>query len=298
MLDETHCMLCPRRCGVDRTRIAGRCGQTATMRIARAALHFWEEPPITGTNGSGTVFFSGCPLRCVYCQNAQISREGIGEPCSVEELAAHFQRLERLGGHNLNLVTATQFAPAVRRAVSRYRQEGGRLPVVWNTSGYERVETVEALAKTVQIYLTDLRYANAESAAKYSAAPDYPAIARAALHAMVRTAGPWEQGSDGILRRGVLVRLLVLPSMEYEAMMNLKFLWETFGDTIGVSVMNQYTPVGASLPEELREPVSPAAYETVVEYARKRGFSHAFMQEGETARESFVPPFSGTVTLE
>jgi len=274
----------------------GFCGQTANVKIARAALHFWEEPPISGSRGSGAVFFSGCCLGCVYCQNRQISREGVGAVITIEELAAHFHSLEEKGAHNLNLVTPTQFAPQIIEAVRIYRQSGGSLPVVYNTGGYERVEAIEALAETVDIYLTDLKYATEEASAKYSGAAVYPKSARAALAAMVRTVGDPRLNREGILLRGVVVRLLVLPSIEFEAMMNLRYLWETYGNRIIVSLMNQYTPIGDQLPEELGAPLPPAAYKTVVDYARQLGFTKAFVQEGETAKESFVPPFSGKIT--
>lgn len=263
----------------------------AEIKVARAALHFWEEPPISGKNGSGTVFFAGCNLGCVYCQNRQISRRSAGKTVSPAELAEIFSDLEGQGAHNINLVTPTHYAPSVIDAVQRYRRAGGTLPVVYNTGGYERAETVRALSGTVDIYLTDLKYAEPGSAGKYSAAPDYPAVARRALAEMVRAVGAPVLDEGGLLRRGVIVRLLVLPSIEHEAMMNLKYLRETFGDDVIVSLMNQYTPVGAELPEELQRPLPAAAYQTVVDYARSLGFKTAYIQEGETAKESFIPPF-------
>lgn len=260
------------------------------MKIARAALHFWEEPPISGQNGSGTVFFSGCNLGCVYCQNRQISRAAVGKTVSVGELAEIFLDLQKQGAHNINLVTPTHYAPAIAEAVELYRKAGGSLPVVYNTGGYERVETIRALRETVDVYLTDLKYAESESAARYSFAADYPQVAREALAAMVETVGT-PIFEKGLLKRGVIVRLLVLPSLEHEAMMNLRYLKETYGDRIIVSLMNQYTPVGEDLPAELKEPLPAAAYQTVVDYARSLDFKIAYIQEGETAKESFIPPF-------
>ena len=260
------------------------------MKIARAALHFWEEPPISGQNGSGTVFFSGCNLGCVYCQNRQISRSNVGKTVSPMELAEIFADLARQGAHNINLVTPTHYAPAIMEAVDCYRKSGGDLPIVYNTGGYERVEVLRALKGTVDIYLTDLKYAESASAGRYSAAPDYPRVARAALAEMVQAVGA-PVFENGLLRQGVIVRLLVLPSLEHEAMINLRYLWETYGDRIIVSLMNQYTPVGEDLPEELRDPLPAAAYRTVVDYARSLGFENAYIQEGETAKESFIPPF-------
>lgn len=288
MFDLKKCELCPRRCGIDRTQAVGRCGVGAAVKVARAALHFWEEPPISGARGSGTVFFAGCCLGCVYCQNRQISRGGAGKELTVAELAALFGKLEQQGAHNINLVTPTHYALPIAEAVALY---GKRLPIVYNTSGYERPEAIEFLKDTVDIYLTDLKYAEPASAKAFSHAEDYPAVARRALEAMVKTAGDPCFNEEGMLQKGVVVRLLVLPSIEHEAMMNLKYLKETFGDRIIVSIMNQYTPVGDALPAPLRNPLDPTAYRTVVEYARRLGFRYAYIQEGETAKESFIPPF-------
>lgn len=286
-----NCNLCPRLCGVDRTKSLGACRSSHGMKIARAALHFWEEPPISGERGSGTVFFSGCNLGCIYCQNRQISRDGVGKSVSSAELAEIFARLEQEGAHNINLVTPTHFSVAIAESVARYRKAGGKLPIVYNTGGYEREEAIDFLKGTVDIYLTDLKYAESESAARYSAAPDYPAAARAALLRMVQTVGAPSFDEEGMLKAGVIVRLLVLPGIEHEAMMNLRYLKETFGDGIIISLMNQYTPMGEDLPPELRQPLAEAAYQTVVDYARSLHFKYAYIQEGGTAEESFIPPF-------
>lgn len=277
-------------CGADRYSGMGRCHSGVQPTVVRAALHFWEEPPISGKNGSGTVFFSGCNLGCVYCQNRQISRGSVGKQVTAEELAAIFADLEGQGAHNINLVTPTHYAHAITEAVALYRQKG-RLPIVYNTGGYERPQMIAALKETVDIYLTDLKYAEAESAQKYSAAADYPAVARAALSQMVQTVGPPQFNVQGMLQKGVVVRLLVLPSIEHEAMMNLKYLREQYGDSVIISLMNQYTPVGEHLPPELQAPLPAAAYQTVVEYARSLDFQYVYIQEGETAKESFIPPF-------
>ncbi|MBQ3085579.1 MAG: radical SAM protein [Clostridia bacterium] len=291
MFDLKSCNLCPRRCGVDRTLQPGRCKSGAEMKIARAALHFWEEPPISGTRGSGTVFFSGCNLGCIYCQNRQISRADVGRTVSPAELAETFARLEGEGAHNINLVTPTHFMPPIVESVALYRAAGGKLPIVYNTSGYELPEAIEALRGTVDVYLTDLKYADSDTAARYSFATDYPQVAKAALKAMVETVGAPRLDADGMLRSGVVVRLLVLPYAEHEAMMNLKWLKEQFGDRIILSLMNQYTPVGEGLPAALQKPLEAAAYQTVVDYARTLNFKTTYIQEGETAKESFIPPF-------
>ena len=278
-------------CGVDRYHQIGLCGQSAEIKVARAALHFWEEPPLSGERGSGTVFFSGCNLGCVYCQNRAISREGLGKIVSQEALSGLFFRLQQQGAHNINLVTPTHFAPWIIEAVERYRKEGGSLPIVYNTGGYERKEAIAALSETVDIYLTDLKYAEAQTAKKYSGAADYPKVAREALAEMLRAVGEPQFDEEGMLKRGVVVRLLVLPSAEYEAMMNLKWIKETFGDSLIISIMNQYTPVGEQLPKELASPLPERAYATVVDYAKKLNFKYAYIQEGETCKESFIPPF-------
>lgn len=290
-LTLTECNLCPRLCGADRTQGAGLCRSSDQMKIARAALHFWEEPPISGKQGSGTVFFSGCNLGCVYCQNRQISRDGVGKAVTAEELAAIFSRLEKEGAHNINLVTPTHFSLPIAKSVWLYRKAGGALPMVYNTGGYEREEVIDFLKETVDIYLTDLKYAESETAGCYSKAPDYPQTAKAALKRMVETVGAPRFDGDGMLQKGVIVRLLVLPGIEHEAMMNLKYLKETFGDEIIVSLMNQYTPMGEDLPPVLQQPLADAAYQTVVRYARCLNFKYAYIQEGETAKESFIPSF-------
>lgn len=288
MFDLSRCNLCPRQCGIDRFSAKGICRAGAEMKIARAALHFWEEPCLSGKCGSGTVFFSGCNLGCIYCQNQAISRQDCGKIVSPAALAEIFADLERQGAHNINLVTPTHHWLQIKEAVRLYQ---GDLPIVYNTSGYERPETIDTLADTVDIYLTDLKYAEVESAANFSHAADYPQVAKAALERMVKAVGAPQFDAQGMLKKGVIVRLLVIPSIEHEAMMNLKFLKETFGDQIIASIMNQYTPMGDHLPEQLRQPLEPAAYQTVVDYARNLGFKYAYIQEGETAKESFIPPF-------
>ncbi len=292
-----NCTLCPRNCGIDRYQVVGRCGAGAEMTIARAALHHWEEPPISGERGSGTVFFSGCNLGCIYCQNRQISRQAVGEKASPAALAEIFARLEGEGAHNINLVTPTHFRPAILEAVEIYRKNGGVLPIVYNTSGYETVESVRALRGTVDIYLADLKYAERASAAAFSKAADYPEVARQALREMVDAVGEPRLDQAGMLQKGVIVRLLVLPSIEHEAMMNLKWLKEQFGDQIILSLMNQYTPIGADLPKELQQPLEDSAYQSVVRYARTLNFKYAYIQEGETAKESFIPPFLEKETI-
>ena len=241
-----NCQLCPRRCGADRTRQApGLCGGGPQVRAARAALHAWEEPCISGTRGSGTVFFSGCSLGCCYCQNYRISAENFGKPLSVPQLAAIFLRLQAQGAHNINLVTATHYAPWVTAALDKARAQGLRLPVVYNTGGYETEQTVRALAPYVDIWLTDMKYVSSALSGEYSAAPDYFAVAAPALRQMLAQAGPPVFGADGLLQRGVIVRHLALPGALHDSLAVLRFLAGLGPQNFLFSAMSQYTPFTA-----------------------------------------------------
>ncbi len=295
MFDLKKCELCPRRCGIDRHTERGACRMGAELQIARAALHFWEEPPISGSRGSGTVFFAGCNLGCVYCQNYEISRGGEWQKVSPAALADIFTALEQKGAHNINLVTPTHYMLPIREALGLWRQRGGSLPVVYNTGGYERAEAIAFLGEDVDIYLTDLKYAESASAAQYSAAPDYPEVAWEALREMVRQKGAPRFDAAGILQQGVIVRLLILPSLEYEAMLNLSRLRAEFGDQIILSIMNQYTPIGKGLPPELRQRVAPASYQTIADYAAAQGWRYAYLQDGSAAEECYIPEFGGKI---
>ncbi|MDO5107971.1 MAG: radical SAM protein [Coriobacteriaceae bacterium] len=294
------CELCPRRCRARRTAgRAGLCGATATLRIARSALHFWEEPPISGECGSGAIFFAGCPLRCVFCQNHEISQEGFGLEVSTARLAQMMLELHDQGALNINLVTPLHFAPHVREAVLMARSAGLRLPIVCNTSGYERVETIEALSDVIDVWLTDFKYASSELSRTLSAVADYPQVARAALEAMLaqlRNAGGALMGEDGSMRRGIIVRHLVLPGHVEDSLSVLGTVWELCGNEVDLSVMNQYTPnescrrAGGDLARELTED----EYETVLDYADALGFERMWWQQGGTVSESFVPAFDAT----
>ena len=240
----THCTLCPRRCGVNRNAGAhGFCGAGRTVRVARTMLHAWEEPCLIGTHGAGAVFFAHCTLRCVYCQNHEISHGGSGVEMSEEELAARFMSLAQEGAATLDLVTPTHYTPQILRALTLAREQGLPLPVVWNTSGYETVENIARLAGAVDIYLPDLKYATEESGRLYSCAPDYAAVAWDALAAMVAQVGSVQFAPDGRLLSGVLVRHLVLPGHRHESIALVRRLWEEFGDAIQLSLMRQYTPL-------------------------------------------------------
>lgn len=285
------CDLCPRACGVDRTRgERGACRMTSRLVLARAALHHWEEPCISGTAGSGTVFFSGCPLGCVYCQNHEIADGSHGLAVDDGRLEEIFFELRDAGAHNINLVTPTHFAPTVAKAIRRARDAGFALPFVCNTSGYESTETLRALDGLIDIYLTDLRYARPATAAAYSHAPDYPAVARAALAEMVRQTGAATFDERGLMTRGTIVRILLLPGHLPDAKLSLLHLAKHYRDTVWVSLMQQYTPP-PDMPAPLDRRVTRKAYDALVRYAETLGFEHAYTQEREAASESFIPPF-------
>lgn len=288
------CTLCPRRCGVDRLHGArGACHMTSRPVLARAALHHWEEPCISGTAGSGTVFFSGCPLGCIYCQNHEIADGTHGVPVTLERLTEIFFELRDAGARNINLVTPTHFAPTVAEAIRRARAEGFNLPFVCNTSGYESVETLRALEGLIDIYLTDLRYARSATAAAYSHAPDYPTVARAAIAEMVRQTGDARLDENGLMVRGTLVRILLLPGQLADAKLSLLHLAKHGRNAVWVSLMQQYTPP-AGMPPPLDRRVTEEEYGALVRYAETLGFENAYTQEREAASESFIPPFDLT----
>ncbi len=286
----THCALCPRRCGADRTRAQGLCGGGPGIRAARAALHLWEEPCISGTRGSGTVFFSGCPLGCVYCQNDKISAGNFGKVLTVSELADVFRRLEAAGAHNLNLVTATHYRPWVQQALHLAKPG---IPVVWNTGGYETVEAIDALAGDVDVYLTDLKYRSPELSARYSGAPDYFDVSLAAAKRMIEQAGPPVFSPDGLLRRGVIVRHLALPGCVDDSLAVLRAMAQKLPrGRFLVSVMSQYTPMPRTKGlGALSRRISTYEYRKVVNAAVELGLTDGYMQERSSAKEEYTPPF-------
>lgn len=288
------CYLCPRNCGVRRAEgQAGYCGVAdAGILGARAALHLWEEPCISGESGSGTVFFSGCPLRCVYCQNYQIARANVGRAITVERLAEIFLELAEQGAANINLVTPTHYTPEIIQAVRLARAQGLQLPIVYNCGGYEKVETLRQLQGIVDVYLTDFKYSQAEPAARYSGAPDYPQVAAAALEEMVRQTGAPVFDQNGLLCRGVIVRHLLLPGWLENAKGVVRQVFERYGNQVYLSLMSQYTPLPQIKPwPELDRTVPQEEYEELLDYAIGLGVENAFIQEGEAASESFIPAF-------
>lgn len=292
--EQTGCTLCPRKCRVNREAgERGYCGVTSTLKVARAALHMWEEPCISGTCGSGTIFFSGCNMGCVYCQNHEISTGQSGKEISAERLEAICYELKEKGAHNINLVTPDHYILPICEVLQKLRRQGFDLPIVYNSSAYVSVEALSLLEGLVDIYLPDFKYDSMVQAQRYSQAKDYPAVARAAICEMVRQQPACQFDSGGMLQRGVIVRHLLLPGQLYAARKIVKYLYVTYGDSIYISLMNQYTPVKGvdCVDEQLAHRVSADAYQNLVDYARSLGVTHGFIQEGETAKESFIPPF-------
>ena len=268
---------------------------SAALTAARASLHMWEEPPISGERGSGTVFFSGCSLSCVFCQNAQISHGGEGKEIDCGRLAEIFLELEEKGAHNVNLVTASHFAPHIISALDIAKARGLTLPILYNCGGYESVETLKMLRGYVDIYLPDFKYMDSSLAARYSKCPDYPEKAKAALAEMFDQTGAPVFGVDGMLKRGTVVRHLVLPGCVKDSMEVLRYLHTTYGNSIFISIMSQYTPparIKEQYPEIARK-LTRYEYGKVVRFAEEIGIVNGFTQYGEAAQESFIPIFDG-----
>lgn len=290
----TDCVLCPRNCHADRINgRRGRCHETAEIVVARAALHMWEEPCISGDAGSGAVFFSGCPMGCVFCQNHNIAEAKAGKTITVERLSEIFLELQEKGAANINLVTPTHYVLQIIEALDLARKEGLSLPIVYNTSGYEKPETIRMLDGYVDVYLPDFKYMESELAAAYSGAPDYPKYAKAVLKEMLHQTGNIQIDKDtGMIQKGVIVRHLVLPGHVKNSKAVIKYLLETYQDQILISIMNQYTPMPqVSGDPLLSRKVTKREYEKVIDYALELGMEDGFIQEGEAAKESFIPEF-------
>lgn len=296
------CNLCPRNCGADRENgKTGYCGQTDKLYVARAALHMWEEPCISGEEGSGTVFFCGCSLRCIFCQNHTIalgkekSGEKIGKVISIQRLKEIFLELQSQGANNINLVTGTHYIPQIVEALRLAKAEDLRIPVVYNTGGYEKVESLRLLEGLVDIYLPDMKYVSKELSKEYSNASDYFEVASKALEEMVRQVGEPEFDDRGCFKKGMIVRHLVLPGTTRDSKAVLEYLWNTYGNRIYISIMNQYTPMEQTKTHPLlSRKVTKREYLKVINYALNLGWEKGFIQEGETAKESFIPDFHGT----
>lgn len=290
-----NCNLCPRKCNTDRSIKQGYCRSGDTLKVSRAALHMWEEPCISGEKGSGTVFFSGCNLACVYCQNIEISRGLAGKEISIERLSEIFLELQAAGAHNINLVTPTHYAEQICKSLDLSRKAGLKLPVVYNCGGYESVDTLRLLKGYIDIYMPDFKYYDDALAIKYSKAPGYFDIAKAALEEMFSQVGAPEFGTDGMMKRGMIVRHLILPGSSRDSMKIIKYLHDTYGDDIFISIMSQYTPMRQfdDFPE-LNRRLFTKEYNRVVDFAEEIGIENAFVQEGKASVKSFIPSFDNT----
>ena len=287
-----NCILCPRECGVNRYEKTGACKVGAMVKVSRAALHMWEEPCISGTEGSGTIFFSGCNMGCVYCQNIAISTGKRGKEVFIDELADMMLDLMGQGANNINLVTPSHYVPSIVPAIKLAKSKGMNLPIVYNTSAYEKVETLKLLEGLIDIYLPDFKYLDSESGKKYSYTPDYPEVAKKAIAEMVRQVPKVEFDEKGIMQKGVIVRHLLLPGHLREGKHIVGYLHETYGDQIYISLMSQYTPMSdfEKYPN-LNEKVKKRNYDKLIDYAVSIDVEQAFIQEGDVASESFIPEF-------
>ena len=287
-----RCNICPRQCGADREIEKGYCSMPWEYTLARAGLHFWEEPPISGKNGSGTVFFSGCNLGCVYCQNYEISHGSVGKTISGERLTEIFDELISKGAHNINLVNPTHYAVALKKTLTEYKS---KVPVVYNSSGYEKVETLRSLEGLIDIYLPDLKYIKGEKSLRYSAAEDYFDFASKALTEMKRQCPENIHGSDGLMQKGMIVRHLVLPKNTNQSIEVLRWIAENLGTDTAISLMAQYTPYGKieGYPE-LQRRITPREYDKVLDFAIGAGFKNIFTQEPSSANTEFIPDFDLT----
>ena len=288
------CVLCPRRCGADRENgKKGYCGENSMIRVARTSLHQWEEPCITGKYGSGTVFFSGCGLKCIFCQNHNIADSSVGKEFAPDELAEAFLRLQEKNASNINLVTAGHFVKQLVPVIHKAKEKGLKIPVVYNTSAYETVETLRRLDGLVDVYLPDCKFFDPRTAERYAKAPDYFDVAKEAIAEMVRQTGEAVFDEEtGNMIKGVIVRHLILPGHTKDAKEIIKYLYETYGDTIYISILNQYTPMNTwkEFPN-LNRKLTKREYEKVLDFALEMGVKNAYIQEGETADQSFIPEF-------
>lgn len=289
-----NCKLCPRNCGINRYEKVGVCGASNKVKVSHYSLHQWEEPVISGINGSGTVFFSYCNLKCIFCQNRKISFGGYGKEISNKRLGEIFLELQEKGAHNINLVTPTHYVPQIVKVLHKIKGDSLKIPVVYNTSSYEKVETIQLLDGLVDIYLADLKYFDDEIAKNYSNCANYFDVATKAIEEMYKQVQT-PVIEDGLMKKGLIVRILILPGHKDDAKRIIDHLYNKYGDNIFISIMNQYTPVTKSLVyPNLNWTVTESEYLDVVNYACRLGVTSAFIQEGETASESFIPDFDCT----
>ena len=287
-----NCNLCPRNCRINRYKTIGFCKANNKIKVSLAKLFFYEEPPISGINGSGTIFFSNCNLKCCFCQNNEISKNGKGIEITIKRLSEIMLELQEKKAHNINLVTPTMYVPQIIKAVKKARKNGLVIPIIYNTSGYESVDTIKSLKGIVDIYLPDFKYFDDDIATKYSKANNYFHYAKDALSEMVKQTGPCILNRDGIIQKGVIVRHLMLPTHKDDTKKILDYLYKTYHNDIYISIMNQYTPTTQVKYNELKQPITKSDYEEIIDYALDLGITNAFCQEDETASESFIPNFN------
>lgn len=296
MIEYQKCKLCPRECKVNRLEgQLGFCKNSSTLKVARASLHYFEEPCLSGENGSGAIFFSGCSLKCIYCQNHEISEENFGKEITVNRLAEIFLSLQKQGANNINLVTPTHFVPSIIEALQLAKQQGLTLPIIYNSSGYESLDTIKLLDGLIDIYLPDFKYFDNTIAHQYSKVKDYQEKAMMAIDLMFKQVGKPKFNENGLMVKGVIVRHLLLPKRLDDAKKTIAYLYQKYGDDIYLSIMNQYTP----LPQVkdiplLNQKVDDSEYDELIDYALDLGVKNAYIQEGETQKESFIPKFDTT----
>nr|WP_207720906.1 radical SAM protein [Clostridium gasigenes] len=288
------CRLCPRNCGVNRLEgEKGFCAAGYKVRVARAALHNWEEPCISGEVGSGTIFFSHCTLKCVFCQNYDISQCQFGKEISIERLGEIYLELQEKGALNINLVTPTHYVPQIIEALKIAKKKGLNIPIIYNSSGYEKVETIKLLKGYIDVYLPDMKYFNSKYSSKYSKAKDYFTFAKTSIHEMINQVGDVVFDEKGIIKKGVIIRHLMLPGLLFDSKKIIDYIYKSYGDKVYISIMNQYTPLGnAKEYQEINKFLNQKHYESLIDYALELGVKKGFIQEEGTAKESFIPMFN------
>lgn len=288
-----NCTICPRNCGVDRRIRTGYCGAGINIKAAKAYLHRWEEPCISGTNGSGTVFFSYCNMGCIFCQNYKISHEGAGKEITIDRLFDIFLELQSQGAHNINLVTPTHFMPQIREALIMAKNNGLKIPVVYNSSGYEKVESLRLLDGLIDIYLPDMKYYSSKISSKYSKAPDYFEYASKAVLEMYRQVGAPVFDDNMIMKKGIMIRHLMLPGGLFDSKKIIDWVIDNLPKEVYLNIMCQYTPLGkASDYPELNKRLNKKHYDSLMEYALSRGLENGFLQDFDSADEEYVPDFN------
>lgn len=286
------CTLCPRNCHINRTIKKGFCGCNNRIRLALAKPFFYEEPPISGTMGSGAIFFSGCNLKCVFCQNMEISNFNKGKMTSIQRLSEIMLELQEKGVHNINLITPTMYVPSIVKAIKKAKANGLNIPIIYNSSGYEKEETIKLLDGLIDVYLPDFKYFDNELAIKYSKCPNYLENVKKSIDEMFRQTGPCQFDRNGIIQKGVIVRHLILPRMINDSKKIINYLYQKYHDDIYFSIMNQYTPNKYVKEKELQRPIYDREYNEVINYASSLGITNAYCQTGGTISESFIPDFN------